>query len=117
MDWVYGAPEKILTDNGDKFANSKFIEMVESFSVTLKTTAWESPRNNGLIERHNLLLADMLNKILEDTQCHPDLAVSWCINAKNSLHSAHWFSPYQLAIGKNPKLPSTINQKAPAPTC
>ena len=43
MDWVYGAPEKFLTDNGDKFANSKFIEMVESFIVILKTTAWESP--------------------------------------------------------------------------
>ena len=55
----------------------------------------------------------MLNKVLDDTQCHPNLAVSWCINAKNSLHNVHGFSPYQLAIGKNPKLPSVLNEKAP----
>ena len=116
MDWVYGAAENFLTDNGDEFANSKFVEMLESFSVTVKTTAWESPRINGLIERRNLLLADLLDQILEDTQCHPDLAVSWCINAKNSLNSVHGFSPYQLAIGKNPKLPSITTQKVPAPT-
>ena len=54
----------------------------------------------------------MLGKVLED----PNLAVSWCINAKNSIHSIHGFSPYQLAIDKNPKLPSALNEKAPAST-
>ena len=44
-------------------------------------------------------------------------SISWCINAKNSLHSVQEFSPYQLAIGKNPKLLSTLNEKAPALTC
>ena len=58
----------------------------------------------------------MLDKVLEDTQCHTDLAVSWCINAKNYLHSIHGFFPFQLAIGKYPKLPSTLNKKAPALT-
>ena len=28
-DWHYGAPEKFLIDNGDEFANIKFIEMAE----------------------------------------------------------------------------------------
>ena len=58
----------------------------------------------------------MLDKILEETQCHPDLVVSWCINGKNSFHDIHGFSPYQLLIGKNPKLPSTLNKNVPAPT-
>ena len=58
----------------------------------------------------------MLNKVLDDTQCQPDLALSWCINTKNSLHNVHAFSPYQLAIGKNPKFPSVLNEKAPALT-
>ena len=56
----------------------------------------------------------MLNKVLDGTQCHPDSAVSWCINAKNSLPSVHGFSPYQLAIGKNPKLASVLNEEVPA---
>ena len=89
--------------------------MAESLGITVKTTA-EAPWSNGLIERHNLVLANMLNKVLDDTRYHPDLAVSWCINSKNSLHSVPGFSPYQLAIGKNPKLPSVLNKKAPALT-
>ena len=112
---VYGAPEKFLTDDGGEFANAKFIEMAESLGITVKTAA-EAPWSNGLIERHNLVLANMLNKVLDDARCHPDLAVSWCINAKNALHSVPGFSPYQLAIGKNPKLPSVLNGKAPALT-
>ena len=90
--------------------------MAESLGITVKTTAGESPWSNNLIEWHNLALTEMLDKILDDTQCHPDLAVSWCISGKNSLHSIHGFSPYQLAIGKNPKLSSKLNE-VPALTC
>ena len=59
----------------------------------------------------------MLHTDLEDIQCYPDLGVSWCINAKNSLHCVRGFSPYQLAIGKNLKMLLTLNQKVPALTC
>ena len=58
----------------------------------------------------------MLDEFLEDTQCHPVLAVSWCINAKNSCCSIHRFSPYWLASGVNPKLPSFLNKKVLALT-
>ena len=91
--------------------------MTESLDRKVKTTAGESPWSNSLIQWHNLVLAEMLDKVLEDTQFHPDLAVLWSINAKNSLHSIHGFSPYKLAIGKNSKLPSTLNEKAPALNC
>ena len=90
--------------------------MAESLGITVKTTVAEAPWSNRLIERHNLVPVGMLNNVLDDTQCHSNLTASWCINAKNSLHSVHGFSPYQLAIDKNPKLPSVLNKKAPALT-
>ena len=58
----------------------------------------------------------MLNKVLEDTECHPDLALSWCINAKQALYSIHGFYAYKLAVGKNLKLPLTLNENVPALT-
>ena len=64
---VYGAPEKVSTDNGGELTNSKFIEMTESLGVIVKTTAGESPWSNALIERHNSVLIEMLDKVLEDT--------------------------------------------------
>ena len=125
---VFGSPTKFLTDNGRKFANNMFTNMCEGLGIVTKTTAAESPWSNDLVERHNLILADMLDKVLEETQCTLErhnliladmldkvlketqcaleLAVAWCVNAKNSLSNIHGFCPFQLAIGKNPKLPS-----------
>ena len=113
---VYGKPQKILTDNGGEFANSAFLEMAEQLDITVKTTAAESPWSNGVVERHNLILADMLDKITADNDIDLDLAITWAINAKNSLYNVNGFSPFQLAIGCNPQLPSVLNGNLPALT-
>ena len=107
--WVFGSTAKLLTDNGGKFAS-----MCESLGIVIKTTTAESSWANGFGERHNLIFADMLDKVLEETQCDLELAVAWCVNAKNSLSNIHGFSSYQLAICVNPKLPSMVSIRAPA---
>ena len=90
--------------------------MCKSFGIVTQTTAAESPWSNGFVERHNLILADRLDKVLEETQCDLEVAVSWCANTKNSLSNIHGFSPYQLAISTNPKLPSMMSNRALALT-
>ena len=65
---VYGSAEKFLTDNGGEFAKDNFIQLCESFGITVKTTAAESPWNNGLVEHHNLILSGMLDKILHENK-------------------------------------------------
>ena len=65
---VYGSSEKFLADNGGEFANDKLISLVEQFGITIKTTAAESPWSNGIVKRHNLTLANMLDKVLYDNQ-------------------------------------------------
>ena len=111
---IYGTTTKFLSDNGGEFANNDFLEMCESLNITYKTTAAESPWSNGIVERHNLIISQMLDKVLYETNCSIDLGLAWCINAKNSLDNMHGYSPYQLAIGQNPKLPSAISDKPPA---
>lgn len=74
---IYGAPEKFLTDNGGEFANTEFIKMTNNLGITVKVTAAESPWSNKLIERYNVVLADMLNKVSDDSQYLPDLTVPW----------------------------------------
>ena len=66
------------------------------------------------MERHNLILSEMLNKVLEDTKCPFDIALQWCVNAKNSLRNIHGFSPYQLALGQNPRSPALLSDMPPA---
>ena len=83
--------------------NNDFMDMCENLGITVKATAAESPSSNGLVERHKLI-SEMLDEIIDG------------VNAKNSLHNLHGFSPYQLTLGTNLKLPSTLSDKLPALT-
>ena len=111
---IHGTPEKFLSDNGEEFANFDFIDMYESTNIVFKLTAAEAPFSTGLVERHNLIIADMLDKVLEESSIDINLALSWCINAKNSLANVYDFSPFQLALRQNPKLNSIFIDKPPA---
>ena len=73
--------------------------MCEAMNITVKVTVAESPFSNGLIERHNMIIANMLDKILEDQQLDLDITLS-CLNAKTSLANIHGFSPFQLVLVK-----------------
>ena len=113
---IFGAPEKCLTDNGGEFANAEFLQMCEAMNITVKVTAAESPFSNGLVQRHSFIIANMMDKTLEESQFGLDLALSWCLNVKNSLTNVHGFSSFQLALGQNLRLPSTFIDKTPALT-
>ena len=82
-----------MDDNCGEFSNMDFMDMCETLGITVKTTAAESPWSNGLVEQHNLVLSEMLDKIINETDCNISLAVSWYVNAKNSLHNVHGFHP------------------------
>ena len=116
---IYGTAGSFLMENsplGGEFANQKFLDMCESMNITVKTTGAESPWSNGLVERDNLIISEMLDKFLEDGSCDFEVALPWCVNAKKSLQNVHGFSPFQLALGQNPRLPSVTDDKPPAYT-
>ena len=57
-------------------------------------------------------MADMMDKVLEESQhLDMDLTLVWCLNAKNPQANVHGFTPFQLAFGQNPKVPSTFCQQ------
>ena len=110
---IYGRPNKFLSDNGGEFMNHQFIDLCEKMNISVKNTAGESPWSNGLVERHNLVIAEMLDKVLAEEACDFDLALAWCLNAKNSLMNVNGFTPYQVAMGQNPILPAAVDNELP----
>ena len=52
------------------------------------------------MERHNLVIADMLDRFLEESNIDISLALSWCVNTENSLANVHGFSSLQLTLGQ-----------------
>ena len=111
---IFGPPEKVLTDNGGEFSNLVFLELAEAMNIRVLTTAAHSPWSNGIVERHNAVLGNMLNKVLAERQIGLEAALAWCIQAKNALANVHGFSPVQLTLGYTPKLPDVLSNSPPA---
>ena len=111
---IFGSPKKILSDNGGEFKNDDFAEMAEKLNTKITTTAAESPWSNGVNERHNGILGEMVLKTMEDTHCSIETALMWSVTAKNALANVYGSSPSQLVFGRNGSFPSVIHDKLPA---
>ena len=112
--WIYlfGAPEKLLTDNGTQFTG-EVMKMVDNIMGIkhIMTTAYH-PECNGLIERFHRFLKEKLkiaaihrslNFFGEDSWDHliPSIVHAYNITP----HSATKFEPYRLLFGRQPQLP------------
>lgn len=111
---VHGAPKRIYTDNGGEFNNEEIREMAEKFNIEMKTTAAYSPWSNGLLERHNMTLTEILLKVKKENGCGWQTALDWALMAKNSMINVHGYSSHQLVFGHSPNLPSILVDKLPA---
>lgn len=114
---VFGAPKKILSDNGGEFNSKDFISMCENFNISVFTTPGYSPWSNGLCERHNKTLTETLLKVKENNDLNWETALAWSVAAKNSLINNNGFSPNQLVFGGEVNLPSIFSDKLPAQEC
>ena len=110
---IFGAPHTILSDNGGEFNNDLLQDVAELLGSKIATTAAESPWSNGIVERHNAVIGNMVTKIVDSTSCSVENALVWSVSAKNSLHNNGGFSPNQLVFGRNPNLPSVLTAKPP----
>ena len=78
---IFGTPNLFLSDNGEEFNNDKFREMGEQLSINIRTTGAESPWSNGIIEKHNSMIGNMMEKVLADVNCSLEVALGWCLSA------------------------------------
>ena len=114
--WIayFGAPGNFLTDNGREFDNQEFRDMCQNLNVFVMTTAAQSPWSNGVVERHNGILGEMVTKTMCDSKYPFETVLGWAVSAKNTLGSVHGYSPNQLVFGRNPNLPSILIDRPPA---
>ena len=59
--------------------------MDEQLNINVKTTGAESPWSNGVVEKHNGITGNMIEKVLSDVGCSLAIALAWCLSAKNAL--------------------------------
>ena len=51
------------TGNWGEFCNPEFLEMCEAMNIKVKVIAAESPFSNGLVEKHNFIMPDMIKHL------------------------------------------------------
>ena len=106
---IFGAPRKLLSDNGREFNNCELRSLAETFNFLLYTTAAESPWSNGIVERLNGILGQSVGKIKEDVGCNVHIALAWAVAARNALDNNGGYSPNTLVFSFNPAVPNVFN--------
>ena len=109
---VFGAPKTVYSDNGGEFANQEMVELIENMGVNYKATAAQASFSNGINERHNAILKDILTKLRIDDEHRStpvDMLLSYAIFAKNCLIDNLGFSPHQRVFGRNPHIPNVAS--------
>lgn len=114
--WIrnFGSPRTFMTDNGREFSNESFRELCQQFNIVSTTTPGESPWSNGVVERHNAILMETVNRTMSETKCNLETAVAWAVSVKNTMSNVSGYSPNVLVFGRNPNFPSVLSDDLPA---
>ena len=109
-----GPMDFLHSDRGGEFLNETLEKVAEYLQVRHTDTAAYTPNANGLNERNHSVVDSMMEKmILSDPDLKPEVALSWCVNAKNTLGNNKGFSPAQIVFGQNPRLPTVFTAGPP----
>ena len=105
----YGAPENVLTDRGTNFLSKLVKEICLIFKVNqLRTTAYH-PQTDGLVERFNRTLCDMLACYVTEEPQEWDKYLPFVTLAYNTaIQSTLKECPFYLFFGRAPVLPTDV---------
>jgi len=105
----YGAPEQIHSDQGRNFEAQLFQEMCLLFNMDKTRTTPYHPESDGMIERMNRTIQDMLAKYVSHHQRDWDEHLPLVMMAyRSSVHASTQYSPYYLLFGREVRLPVDV---------
>ena len=111
--YIFSAPKRILTDQGQNFISELMQKYEEAFKIKhIKTTSFH-PQSNGSLERTHGVIKDMLRVIQKDWNQEWDETLNFCCLAYNAMvHESTGFTPFELTFGHAANLPSTISKSS-----
>jgi hypothetical protein len=104
---VHGFPKLIICDNGSGFKSKTMREVARLLGIQIHFVSPYHPQSNGLCERLNATIINMLASYARDKQnqwVHFIQMVAFAYNT--SKHSATGFTPYFLAHGREASIGS-----------
>ena len=98
---VVGPPCKLCSDQGRNFESNLFSDLYKAFNVTKSHMTPYHPMGDGLVERMNRSLLNLLRAFAQkssDWENHLQLLM---LN-RTSKHTSTGMSPYEIIFGRNP---------------
>ena len=106
--WIkrYGCPQEIHSDQGSQFESQIFQEMCKLLQINKTRTTAYHPQSDGLIERMNRTIKEILAKYISVNQTDWDKFVDSVEFAYNStIHDTTGITPYRMVFGEEIVLP------------
>ncbi|KAG1144128.1 hypothetical protein G6F37_012343 [Rhizopus arrhizus] len=106
----HGCPTIIVSDNGKPFVSKMIQQVCRNFSIIHKTTTPYNPQSNGLIERFNRTLGQILQKRTKEEKDDWDLYLPAALFAYRTIKQGSTKNtPFFLLYGYEPKTPFDID--------
>ncbi|KAG1487488.1 hypothetical protein G6F47_012334 [Rhizopus delemar] len=106
----HGCPTIIVSDNGKPFISDLIRQVCRNYSIIHKTTTPYNPQSNGLIERFNKTLGQILQRRSDEEKKDWDQYLPATLFAYRSMKQATTKqSPFYLTYGYEPKTPFDMN--------
>ena len=103
---VFGVPKEIYTDQGRNFESKLFKELCDLLGIQKSRTVPYRGQSNGFIENFNKFLTQTLRLYCKKSQKDWDVHLPYILLAyRSSIHASTGFTPSEMMIGWNPKLP------------
>ena len=103
---THGVPKDILTDQGTNFMSQLLQELYKMLGVKPVRTTPYHPQTNGLVERFNQTLKQMLRKMIGEEGQDWDKLVPYILFAYREVsQSSMGFSPFEMVNGRDVRGP------------
>lgn len=107
-----GIPEKVLSDNGSQFKSGMMKEVYNLMSVHGMYTTPYHAQCNGLVERFNGTLKQMLKRLCQEQPTEWDRFIPACLFAYREVpQESLKFSPFELLYGRTVRGPMQVLRK------
>ena len=105
----HAVPRELLSNRGSAFLSKVFMSICDTLGTKEVNTTAYHPQTDGLVERFNRTLIDMLAKRVAAGTPKWDETLPYCMFAYRSTSQASaGVSPFHLLYGRNLQLPSEL---------